>query len=404
MNLLLISIDSLRLDCVPRFNRLLDIGADAPLPRRPETPRFARATAGYGFHSGCFSVSTATRPVHTSLFSGLYPFEHGVTGMQVPKERPGLEPLFGLMDAAGYRLTAHSETPAVFSGLDWARPVGPWSRTLDRDLHGLVSRGPDRQCLFLHYWATHAPYGAADGLATGTTLNLLRQGRVAEVQAAYLAAVEGLLERRLAPLLESLDPARWTVFIFGDHGETWDGREYYHGQTLRNATLRVPLYFHVPPGHNPDVPRPVVSLMDLYPTLIRLFDLPASYRGYAADLWAHGARHPPLAELEPTPHLDDLAPGADNRLLASSGTLGPQWALLKPTQRYTRFCARDEGVLQETFSEDTLPVDAATHAAHVGSYEEMVNGSAYGKAGARAVDAEETEALEQRLRDLGYLA
>ena len=71
MNLLLISVDSLRLDFAP--------GVSAAV----RTPRFS-ATRDFHLCQHCFSVSSATRPVHTSLFTGLYPFEHGIEGQHSP--------------------------------------------------------------------------------------------------------------------------------------------------------------------------------------------------------------------------------------------------------------------------------------------------------------------------------
>ena len=61
MNLLLISVDSLRLDFAP--------GVSAAV----RTPRFSDLTRDFRICQHCFSVSSATRPVHTSLFTGLYP-------------------------------------------------------------------------------------------------------------------------------------------------------------------------------------------------------------------------------------------------------------------------------------------------------------------------------------------
>jgi membrane-anchored protein YejM (alkaline phosphatase superfamily) len=390
MNLLLISVDSLRLDYVSRF-------AD-----QVKTPRFDRASSGFGFHPGCFSVSTATRPVHASLFTGLYPFEHGVQGMQVPQTRSGLADLFGLFASQGYSIEAYSQATSVFSGLECAHPVVPWFPGLESTL---LRPRPQPRCVFLHYWSTHAPYGAADGKATGSTLELLRRGRRDLVEGQYRHSVESLFEEKLAPLLEGLSPEAWTVFIFGDHGETWDKEEYYHGQTLRNVVLRVPLFYHIPHTGNLPITRPVISLLDLFPTLVSLFGLGVDYRGFGRGLLAPDAVPAApyyLAELHPTPHLDDLDPSPIGGLAAPQKGKGAQWALFDEKKKFTCYSAEGRSSLETTWDEEDLRLDNGLGKAYLQAYEKLVASSAY--ADAAKPQLGDQELLNQRLRDLGYLA
>ena len=113
MNLLLISVDSLRLDFAP--------GVSAAV----RTPRFSDLTCDFHLCQRCFSVSSATRPVHTSLFTGLYPFEHGIEGQQSPAMRQGFADLFTLCRRAGYAIGAFSEAPDIFTGLSYADHIAP---------------------------------------------------------------------------------------------------------------------------------------------------------------------------------------------------------------------------------------------------------------------------------------
>ena len=76
MNLLMLSVDSLRWDAVARTH-----------PHLMATPRFDRIAEVFSYTNRCFSVSTATRPVHQSVFSGLFPFEHGITGQHRRQRR-----------------------------------------------------------------------------------------------------------------------------------------------------------------------------------------------------------------------------------------------------------------------------------------------------------------------------
>ena len=173
MNLLLVSIDSLRLDYVSRTRS------------RVSTPRFDAQVRDFGFSERCFSVSSATRPVHTSLFTGLYPFEHGVLGQRSPLMRPGIPHLFEIFGERGWKVGGFSEAREIFAGLPFAPHIGPLSPdpgTGLRQFDPFLQTPADRTFLFVHYWSVHTPYGAADGKAFGEVGELLAKGRVDRVQ------------------------------------------------------------------------------------------------------------------------------------------------------------------------------------------------------------------------------
>lgn len=77
-----------------------------------------------------------------------------------------------------------------------------------------------------------------------------------------------------------------TVVIMSDHGEAFGvhryggERQFFHGMTLYDEVLHVPLMFRVP-GAQPRVVANVVELVDLAPTIAQLFGAksPASWRG-----------------------------------------------------------------------------------------------------------------------------
>lgn len=383
LNLLLISIDSLRLDAVSRTNP------------RIRTPRFDSSSRDFCFTDRCFSVSSATRPVHTTLFTGLYPFEHGVTSQRSPAMRQGIPHLFELLAGQGYQVGAFSEAASIFSGLEYAPWISEW-------VPGAVERflettGP--RLLFLHCWGTHAPYGAADGKALGTTARLLREGRRAQVLALYQRAVERVLESQIAPLLDSLDLGEWVVLILGDHGERWAAEEIYHGQTLDNAVLRVPLYLHLPGTGNPPLPGPLCSLVDLFPTLKALFDLQAGYRGYGRDLRREERPALYLAQIEPVATREESGP--DEPLLVGRPPGGPQWALFDALRKFTWWEESGKNRLERTFTGEELPAQAGVVEYFTKAREQLVSASAYAHL-PRPQTAEDRE-LDRRLRELGYL-
>jgi arylsulfatase A-like enzyme len=366
MNLLLISVDSLRLDFAPGISAAV------------RTPRFSALTRDFRICQHCFSVSSATRPVHTSLFTGLYPFEHGIEGQHSPAMRQGVADLFDLCRRAGYAVGAFSEAPDIFTGLSYADYIAPLP--IDEQLAGWLQRR-EPTVLFIHYWSVHPPYGAADGLAFGEVGRLLAAGHIGEVQARYRAAIEQLFERRIAWLLANLDLSAWAVFIISDHGQSWRDDEPYHGQTLCNDVLRVPLYYRLP-SQEP-VGRKLISLVDLFPTFLSLLELDHCYRGFARDLRTPSTPEYYLAEIDPGP----------------TAQQGRQWSLFNASAKFTCDQATQRETLTETFSEQ--PLAALDTRPYHQAYEALRAASNYVQAGFAA--ATDREVLEQRLRQLGYL-
>ncbi len=366
MNLLLISVDSLRLDFSP--------GVSATV----RTPRFSDLTRDFHLCQHCFSVSSATRPVHTSLFTGLYPFEHGIEGQHSPAMRQGVADLFDLCRQAGYATGAFSEAPDIFTGLGYADHIAPLPT--DEQLTGWLQRR-EPTVLFMHYWSVHPPYGAADGLAFGEVGQLLAAGHIGEVQARYRAAIEQLFERHIARLLTALDRSAWAVFIISDHGQSWRDDEPYHGQTLCNDVLRVPLYYRLP-SEEP-VGRELISLVDLFPTFLSLLELDHSYNGFASDIRSPSPPEYYLAEIDPGP----------------TAQQGRQWSLFNASAKFTCDQLTQRETLVETFSEqpraalDTRPYHQA--------YAALRAASSYVQA--EFDQTTDRALLHQRLRALGYM-
>ena len=409
MNLLLVSIDSLRLDSVSRTNTAI------------RTPRFDRVAGSFAFSDRCFSSSSATRPVHMSLMTGLYPFEHGIQGQHHTQVREGIPLLFELFARRGCALGAFSEADSIFFGLDLGHSLQALAPDPQHGRHQLTS-WIDRRAnsssllLFVHYWSAHTPYGAADGRAMGETAQLLKAGRHDIVLARYRSAVEDVFELKLAPLLEVLDASQWAVIILGDHGESWRDDELYHGQSLRNSVLRVPLFLHFPGSGNPSLARPLVSIIDLFATVRTLFDLPGVYGGFGQDVRLPGGRERYcLAEIHPSnsAHREDAAtesavsPSRAYDIDASpieTQIAGPQWSLFDCERKYTHDEAVGRGRLEGTLSED--PFDPERQDQEVDYrrlFAQMREVSPYLRLPLKAVTSRQEELLTERLRALGYL-
>ncbi len=109
------------------------------------------------------------------------------------------------------------------------------------------------------------------------------------LEARYDAEVR-FTDKHVGQILSALRDAGLSdstaVVIFADHGEAFAEHKlggeplYFHGESLYNEVLRVPLIVHVP-GQSPHVVHERASLLDLAPTVLDLAGvaIPSSFRG-----------------------------------------------------------------------------------------------------------------------------
>ena len=292
--------------------------------------------------------------------------------------RQGVADFFDLCRQAGYATGAFSEAPDIFTGLSYADHID--SLPTDEQLAGWLQRR-EPTVLFVHYWSVHPPYGAEDGLAFGEVGQLLAAGRIGEVQARYRTAIEQLFERHIAQLLTSLDLSAWAVFIISDHGQSWRDDEPYHGQTLCNDVLRVPLYYRLP-SEEP-VGRGLISLIDLFPTFLSLLELEHPYSGFARDIRSPSPPEYYLAEIDPGP----------------TAQQGRQWSLFNTSAKFTCDQSTQRETLVETFSDQ--PLTTLDTRPYYQAYAALRATSNYVQA--EFDQTTDHALLHQRLRALGYM-
>jgi arylsulfatase A-like enzyme len=136
---------------------------------------------------------------------------------------------------------------------------------------------PSKVFLWLHLFEPHEPYLAHPGYDFGS-----RDIDRYDSEIAYSDAVVG----RVLEQLQKLRPNA-IIIVAADHGEEFDehgGR--YHGTTLYDEQVRVPLILHVPGLPARVVPGPV-QLIDIAPTVLGILDLlaPARMRGTDLGPW-----------------------------------------------------------------------------------------------------------------------
>ena len=207
----------------------------------------AESLRGQGYETGAF-VGSIVLPARTGLSNGFQMYDDDMAGGQ----RHGHEA--HLMRSA--RLV-------IDSALNWlrGRPSRPFF-------------------CWIHLYDPHAPFeGHAEVFQNRF------QGKEYDGDIAFADLQVG---RLLKHLKDKGQYDNTMIIVVGDHGESFgEHDELEHGFLLYNATLRVPLIMSVPGGCQPGYRVPTsVSLVDIYPTVLKCLNLPLPAHVSGGDLSA----------------------------------------------------------------------------------------------------------------------
>lgn len=303
VRIVLITLDTLRHD---RFE---------PAAGAPSTMPLTRARAANGLVlDRYYTVSPVTQPAHATIFTGLLPWEHGITrnGIVLRDDLPNVIEAF---KAGGFETHAVVASYPLASRFGFARGFdsygedfshnlsknktlweGHWQiesgkffslggSVTDEAIEALGSATGDKQFFWFHYFDPHAPYGASSGddvLKKRDVMTAADSGIDAANQ--MLDDVKVLYDRDVRYLDESLnrvfeqlerDGARYEthVVVVADHGESLgeDG-SIGHGARLNQAELRVPAFI-LSSQVAPRLESKITSALDIAPTLLSLAGL-----------------------------------------------------------------------------------------------------------------------------------
>ena len=395
-NVLLITIDTLRLDRIGAF------GGRAGL-----TPNLDRLAGGGLRLTRAYSAAPLTLPSHASILTGVSPPIHGLRANGLFRLGPTLPTLATVMKAAGYRTGAFVGAFVLDArfGLDRGfdvyddrygekqagdaadgaerraeevvRPAAAWINQQSASSNPQsnpqsATRNP-QWFAWVHLYDPHEPYRAPEPYAS--------QHEPYDAEVAYADAMVGTLldDLKAAGQLE-----RTVVIVAADHGESLgEHGERTHGVFVYDATMRVPWIMWMGSGAQGAGLRAgsssdaLVRLIDLAPTALDLVGVtaPASFEGRSiasgaddrnayleamdanltrnwAPLTAVATRRYKLIDL-PIPELYDLA--ADPRETINLYTRDAAGArtfesLLR--RAITSFRSRGSGAEQTTLSAD----------------------------------------------------
>ena len=307
-NVLLISLDTVRVDAVSAFGQ----------PIRT-TPRLDGLAARGTMFTQAISAAPWTLPSHVSVMTGVLPSWHErVDPLRLDRDLPPLPTLATILGERGYETIAITGSGSISWALGatrgfasiieneptrdpkWWRAEEPECNVGARDAIAFLESRVETRArapffLFWHTYEPHFPYhderfrGTRAPLPAGVPDDAREEwqrylGDLARADAA-LGAILDTLER--ANLAGSTD-----IIVMSDHGEDFgehsQGRRdeaTRHGNGLFETQLRVPLVVLSPsvaPGRRDEQ----VSLLDIFPTILAFagLDTPSAAQGHALQV------------------------------------------------------------------------------------------------------------------------
>lgn len=287
-NVVLITVDALRADHVGAFG----------YTRRPTTPhldalaarsvRFTRAYAQAPHTS--FSVASMLTGKYFPTLARLAPAETH-DPISSPLRQNGWRtaafypPAVFFVDA--HKLKAYADSNFAFEYVKFEYLEA--QKRVDQVIRYYEDEAPKRSFVWVHFFEPHEPYVTHPEFPFGTG-DIDRY----DSEIAYADAAIG----RLLDYLRTHLPST-IVVLAADHGEEFDehgGR--YHGSTLFEEQIHVPLLISVPGVAPREIDRPV-ELIDIAPTVLNLLDIPAPARMRGTDLGPWLATPPAPADRLP---------------------------------------------------------------------------------------------------------
>ena len=274
LNLLVITLDTLRADRLGAYGF-----------REIETPALDRLAADGVLFEQAMTSAPLTLPSHSTIFTSLFPPEHGVRDNGGFFLDPSHETLATRLKQRGYATGAvvgafvldgkwglNQGFDKYVDDFDLSKMTGGFgigdvkrtgTEVVDRALPWLESVKDRRFFAWLHFYDAHSPYESPEPFKSRYRTHPY-SGAIAYVDSQVARVVAFLEQNRL------LD--RTVIAVVGDHGEGLNQhQEGTHGFFIYQSTARVPFIVRAPFGltHGRRVADPVRTV-DLFPTVLDL--------------------------------------------------------------------------------------------------------------------------------------
>ena len=283
-NVVVILLDTLRPDYLSFYGY-----------EKEKAPFLARLAKESVVFERAFSTSSWTAPSTSSLFTSLYPLQHGVVEgfmmhhvrkrwreregrefiplNRLPSDRELLPELFQSM---GYRTFGIATNVNIGDEIGFSRGFDRFEQIRKSSASVVLDRveewreeilGSEAFFLYLHLNDVHVPYHAREPYYEK------QEGKLADRRARYLSEL-GYVDEHVRKVYETLGLGRNTVLvILSDHGEEFrDHGGLEHWAKLFVELNHVLMMFHAPAlGVSPRrITATTVSLIDVLPTLMDL--------------------------------------------------------------------------------------------------------------------------------------
>jgi len=302
-HVVLITIDTLRADRIGSYGR-----QDAATPNLDRLAREGAMVPEAASHT------PLTRPSHTTIFTGLYPAEHGIRDNVSAALPPDVPTLAEQFEKRGFQTAAFISSIVLSSQSGLSRGFQTYSEKFAgadgddaRFLNTIQRRGdiPTAEAIewlrahaasptfvWLHLYDPHDPYEPPEPFASRFA------ERPYDGEVAWSDELVGRVDR-------ALDAAgirdQTLMVVTSDHGEgLGEHRETAHGFFVYETTLRVPFIVRgpgIPAGTRLTA---TLRLVDLFPTVLDLAGVPANGRKLPGRSVADALRGRQAAQEEPS--------------------------------------------------------------------------------------------------------
>lgn len=327
-NLIIVSIDNLRSDCVGA-KKPLEKSDKYQLKNRIETETLDKLLQSGVFFSNCISTAPYTTNAHASFLTGFWPFNHGVIDFFGSRlEKPTI---FNILKSHGYSTLWQTDFSFLLgSKLGFTKRIDKVVAGREEESFAWLKENHDKNfACFFHFDNVHEPYGYSSMDDSGSdyfkrVLELLKKNKIEPDEKAYPANhyllseevsendlilkqnyrklikylyereeyseimdlyIEGLNyfdKNRFSKFISNLEENNLldntVLIIFGDHGEAWDSDNQGHSRGngkkgLIDEILKVPMIiWEKNKKGNMQIDKQVRSI-DLVPTCLSLLDV-----------------------------------------------------------------------------------------------------------------------------------
>jgi len=301
-NLVLIGVDTLRRDHLGCYGY-----------ERNTSPNIDELAAGGVLFENVVAPSPWTLPSFATVFTSLYPTQHGANGSRKAL-RENIPTLAALLQANGYATGAVVNAPylkghhGVARGFDFYYMTPPEGRAADgttRDALAWIEENSDRPFfMFAHYFDPHIPYDPPapfdsifDPEYTGTIKSPYNPKELPKFRDEEFAQMESLsdadwnrirslydgeiafMDEAVGNLLRGLDERGLTdntlIVFLSDHGEEFfEHHGFEHGHSLYDELIKVPVVLSLP-DVLPEGSRIArqIRLLDVQPTILEMLGI-----------------------------------------------------------------------------------------------------------------------------------